>query len=112
MLRLHEVGEAEDKATVGRAPPSGGLRAAFHHLQVGLTSAPAPSSGAADSTASLPGSSHHASELSMAGLEGSLRAAADDPGVCGDGVALDAASTMSISPTGDPCQLLKRGSEN
>ena len=70
-------------------------------LQVGL--ACAPSSVAADSTASLLGSSHHPSELSMAGTEGSLRAAADDPGACGDGVALYASSTMSISPSGSPC---------
>ena len=49
------------------------------------------------------GSSHHLSELSGAGAEGSLRAAADDPGVCGDGVALDASSTMSISASGDSC---------
>lgn len=72
-------------------------------LQVGLASVPATSNRAADSTASLPGSSHHPSELSGAGREGSLRAAADDPGSCGDGVALDASSTMSISPSGDPC---------
>ena len=47
------------------------------------------------------------------GIEGSLRSAADDPGTCGDGAALDTASAVSIKASGltlCPSSALKKSS--
>ena len=66
---------------------SGSLRLA----QVGHASTESLQGGA-DSRVAL--GSHH-------GSEGSLQAASDDPGACGDGAALDAASAISVSTSGE-----------